>query len=319
MVLSHSQRRWRSGQSHLAVNQAASAYAGSNPARRTNKKALEMGLFRDGGREVRTYSECSCKHGAIMVLLFAGQHLFFGGTTMNHYREESTIRTEMVEILRYMWDRGHANTTGVSISERSSNNRIVVDQSGTGFTRCRATEDDLLVIDPDCRLVEDAPNGAHRKAPVNVVIQTEYYKVNPLARACVHCHAPYTQVFACEGKAIPPYTLQALLMGEIPCVMSDDRVHKQEYHERKLKLTVPTGLHDRPDVYYAMLQVAKGVVTVLEPRRTELEKHGLAATHYQHGIFVFGRSMGKAFDNLERAEANARALLLAAAAGLRTL
>jgi hypothetical protein len=176
VLISYLLRRWRSGQSHLAVNQAASAYAGSNPARRTNKKALEMGLFRDGGREVRTYSECSCKHGAIMVLLFAGQHLFFGGTTMNHYREESTIRTEMVEILRYMWDRGHANTTGVSISERSSNNRIVVDQSGTGFTRCRATEDDLLVIDPDYRLVEDAPNGAHRKAPVNVVIQTEYYK-----------------------------------------------------------------------------------------------------------------------------------------------
>ena len=28
-------RRWRSGQSHLAVNQAAYAYGGSNPSRRT--------------------------------------------------------------------------------------------------------------------------------------------------------------------------------------------------------------------------------------------------------------------------------------------
>ncbi len=224
----------------------------------------------------------------------------------------------MVEILRYMWDRGHANTTGVSISERSSDDRIVVDQSGTGFKKCRITVDDLLVIDHECKLIEDAPNGSNRKAPVNVVIQTEYYKVNPLALACVHCHAPYTQVFACEGKAIPPYTLQALLMGEVPCVMSDDRAHKRDYHDRGLQLTVPTGLHDRADVYYAMLQVAKGVTTVLEPRRKELEKHGLAVTHYQHGIFVFGRSLGEAFDNLERAEANARALLLAAAAGLRS-
>lgn len=57
----------------------------------------------------------------------------------------------------------------------------------------------------------------------------------------------------------------------------------------------------------------------LEPRRKELEKHGLAVTHYQHGILVFGRSLGETFDNLERAEANARALLLAAAAGLRSL
>ncbi len=31
-------RRWRSGQSHLTVNQATYVYAGSNPARRTNLK-----------------------------------------------------------------------------------------------------------------------------------------------------------------------------------------------------------------------------------------------------------------------------------------
>lgn len=47
---------------------------------------------------------------------------------MSHFREGSLIRAEMVEVLRYMWDRGHANTTGVSISERSSDDRIVVDQ-----------------------------------------------------------------------------------------------------------------------------------------------------------------------------------------------
>jgi ribulose-5-phosphate 4-epimerase/fuculose-1-phosphate aldolase len=41
-----------------------------------------------------------------------------------------------------------------------------------------------------------------------------------------------------------------------------------------------------------------------------MEKHGLGVNHFEHGIFVFGRNMGEAFDNLERAEANARALLL---------
>lgn len=33
-------RRWRSGQSHLTVNQTTYVYAGSNPARRTNDKNL---------------------------------------------------------------------------------------------------------------------------------------------------------------------------------------------------------------------------------------------------------------------------------------
>lgn len=68
-----------------------------------------------------------------------------------------------------------------------------------------------------------------------------------------------------------------------------------------------------------MRKVAEGVVDVLSPRNMELQKHGLAVTHFQHGIFVFGSSLGEAFDNLERAEANARTLLLAASTGLKTL
>jgi len=40
-----------------------------------------------------------------------------------------------------------------------------------------------------------------------------------------------------------------------------------------------------------------------------MERHGLAITHYQHGIFVFGRNIWEAFDNLERVEANARAII----------
>lgn len=235
---------------------------------------------------------------------------------MNSERE---IRKEIVRILEDMWDRGHANTTGVSISARTYDKRIIVDQSGTGFRHCHVTPDDLLVIDEDCNLIEDAPNGALRKAPVNVIIHAEYYKANPLAGACVHCHAPYTQVFACEKRDIPPYTLQSMIMGVIPCAVVDDGLLKAEFLQQSLSLKVPSGLHDRPDVFYVMQRVAQEVVQLLKPRNEELQKHGLAATHYQHGVFVFGRSLGEAFDNLERAEANARALLLAAAAGLKKL
>lgn len=228
-------------------------------------------------------------------------------------RTENEIRSEIVEILGYMWDRGHANTTGVSISERADGDRIIVDQSGTGFRRCKITEDDLLVIDIEGNLLEDAPNGSHRRAPANVVIHTEYYKSNPLARACVHCHAPYTQVFSCEKKDIHPYTLQSMIMGVIPCVVVDDGKLKSEFHHKKISLSVPSGLHDRPDVFYVMREAAKSVVNILTPRNDEMKIHGLAVTHYQHGIFVFGRNLGESFDNLERAEANARAILLSSA------
>jgi ribulose-5-phosphate 4-epimerase/fuculose-1-phosphate aldolase len=59
-----------------------------------------------------------------------------------------------------------------------------------------------------------------------------------------------------------------------------------------------------------MEKVAQKIATTLKPRNLEMEKHGLAATHYQHGIFVFGRNINEAFDNLERIEANARAIIL---------
>lgn len=224
-------------------------------------------------------------------------------------RTEQDSRSEIVEIIKCMWDRGHANTTGVSISERIGE-RIIVDQSGTGFRRCRITEDDLLVIDEACNLLEDAPNGSFRRAPTNVIIHTEYYRENPLARACIHCHAPYTQVFACENRSIPPYTLQAAIMGEIPCIHIDDGLLKREFQQIQTLPTVPSGLHQRADVFYVMSQVATNAVRVLRPRNSEMSSHGLAITHYQHGIFVWGRSLSEAFDNLERAEANARAILL---------
>ena len=229
--------------------------------------------------------------------------------------KESEIRSEIVEILRCMWDRGHANTTGVSVSVRAVGDRIIVDQSGTGFRRCKVTEGDLLVINSEGDLLEDAPNGAHRRAPANVIIHTEYYKANPLARACVHCHAPYTQVFSCEKRDIHPYTLQSMIMGVIPCIVVDDGEFKREFHRNNVSLHVPSGLHNRPDVFYVMREVARGVVNTLKPRNNEMQVHGLAVTHFQHGIFVFGRSLGEAFDNLERAEANAHAILLSG--GLR--
>lgn len=225
-------------------------------------------------------------------------------------KTEKQSREDIVKILKLLWERGHANTTGVSISERLSDNRIIVDQSGTGFRQCDISEDDLLVIDINSGLVEDAPNGAKRKAPVNVIIHTEYYKANPLARACIHCHAPYSQVFACENLPIQPYTLQSLILGNVDCIDIDDSLMKLEYHEKNIEVQVPSGLHERKDVYYVMKAVADKVVTNLSPRNNEMEKHGLAITHYQHGIFVFGRNIWESFDNLERVEANAKIKIL---------
>lgn len=213
---------------------------------------------------------------------------------------EAAGRAKIVEILGDLWDRGHANTTGVSISCKLDDGNILVDQTGTGFRKCRVTEEDLLIMDLDCNLVEVAPGSPERKAPVNTAIHAAYYKSNPLVQACIHCHAPYSQVFACLNRSITPFTLQSNIMGEVPCVNVDDADLKAEYVELATVVTVPSGLHARPDVYSVMQKVAEKTVEVLQGREQELLKHGLAVTHFKHGVFVFARNLDEAFDNLER-------------------
>lgn len=225
---------------------------------------------------------------------------------------EAAGRAKIIEIVGDLWDRGHANTTGVSISCRLDDGTILVDQTGTGFRKCRVSENDLLVMDLNCDLVAVAPASPEKKAPVNTAVHAAYYRNNPLAQACIHCHAPYSQVFACRNESIFPYTLQSNIMGEVPCVNVDDAILKKEYADLVPVVVVPSGLHARPDVYYVMQKVAEKTVEALRGREQELAKHGLAVTHFRHGIFVFARNLDEAFDNLERVEANARVRLLSA-------
>jgi ribulose-5-phosphate 4-epimerase/fuculose-1-phosphate aldolase len=223
---------------------------------------------------------------------------------------EVEARKKIIEILKDLWDRGHMNTTGVSISIRLDENRILVDQTGTGFRKARVTEGDLLIIDLEGGLIEPAPNTPEKRAPVNTAVHLAYYKVNPKAQACIHVHAPYSQVFACRGESIEPYTLQSTILGVVPCIQVDDAKYKEKFCRENVQIEVPTGLHARPDVYYVMREVASITASSLEPRNAELEKHGLAVMHYQHGIFVFGRNIDESFDNLERIEANARTIIM---------
>lgn len=67
----HKERRWRSGQSHLAVNQATSVCAGSNPARRTMKfLVINASPNKEGGtaKFVRAFTDAAQKIGETRVM-----------------------------------------------------------------------------------------------------------------------------------------------------------------------------------------------------------------------------------------------------------
>src|SRR3989338_4428419 len=213
------------------------------------------------------------------------------------------------ELARECWERSISDSTGFSISQTiPDTNIVIVDKSGTGFRRNKITSEDLLLIDIDGNLLFQPNKVNPRVAPVNVAIHLEGYKKSD-AKGCIHWHDPFTNAFACYGKTIHPLTLQSKLIGDVPCMLVDDREQKKARIEKEVAVSVPTGLHSRPDVYYVMKQVGLNVADILEKRNAEFGRHGVVVTHYEHGLFAFGRHVEEAFENGYRSVRNAQAII----------
>ena len=205
------------------------------------------------------------------------------------------------DLAKECWERNLSDSTGFSISQRLPGTNIVItDKSGTGFRRNKIDSDDLILVDIEGNLLYQPSIANPRLSPVNVIIHLEGYK-NSDALGCIHWHDPFTNAFACYGKTIYPLTLQSKLIGDVPCVIIDDREEKKKMQEKKINPRVPSGLHARPDVYFVMKQVGDEVGKILAQRNNEFKRHGIVIMHYEHGLFAFGRSIEEAFENGYRA------------------
>jgi ribulose-5-phosphate 4-epimerase/fuculose-1-phosphate aldolase len=221
------------------------------------------------------------------------------------------IATTMCDIARECWRLGLSDSTGFSISARvPDSDAILVDKSGTGFRRNNITPEDLILYDIEGNLLYKSQKSENdRLAPVNTVIHLGGYRSSPQLQGCIHWHDPFTIAFAAQGKNIPPFSLQSKLIGEVPCLRIDDREEKKKYSEHASDLKIPTGIHTRPDVLYVMNQVADAAAQYVSSRKDELDKHGVVVTHYEHGLFSWGRSVDEAFENAYRSYRNAQAII----------
>jgi ribulose-5-phosphate 4-epimerase/fuculose-1-phosphate aldolase len=215
---------------------------------------------------------------------------------------------DICSIARECWNLQLSDSTGFSISCLIKDNVVMTDKTGTGFRRNKITPQDLILIDLDGQFLYSPDNMDERKAPVNVVIHLEGYK-HSAATACVHWHDPYTNAFTCLGKDIPALTLQSKLIGEVPCVIVDDRAEKVSNATTINDLSVPNGLHSRKDVYFVMQKTGEKIAEVLRSRNEEFQRHGIVVTHFEHGLFAFGRNINEAFDNGYRSVRNAQTIL----------
>jgi ribulose-5-phosphate 4-epimerase/fuculose-1-phosphate aldolase len=221
--------------------------------------------------------------------------------------EVQKYATTICEITKECWDRNLSDSTGFSITQRiPGSDTVIVDKSGTGFRRNRITPKDLLLINTSGELLYRPTADNPRLAPVNVIIHLAGYKI-PEVGGCVHFHDPWTNAFSCLKKTIHPHSLQSKLIGDIPIVDIDDRQLKSKFKSGSLK--IPTGLHTREDVLYVMNKVADEVFKILNDRREEFKRHGVVISHYEHGIFAFGRNVEEAFENAYRAVRNAQTII----------
>lgn len=213
------------------------------------------------------------------------------------------------EIAHECWSLQLSDSTGFSISQIiPGTNVVLVDKSGTGFRKNKIQPEDLLLIDTEGNLLYQPNIHNPRLAPVNTAIHLGGYK-NSDAKGCVHWHDPYTNAFACYGKTIHPLTLQSKLLGDVPCVIIDDREQKKIASKSGSSPEVPSGFHCRPDVYFVMKQVGEKVGEILQKRNGEFIRHGVSITHYEHGLFAFGRSVEEAFENGYRTVRNAQTII----------
>ena len=92
-------------------------------------------------------------------------------------------------------------------------------------------------------------------------------------------------------------------------MLVDDREKKKEQRENDIGIIIPSGIHSRPDVYVVMKEVGERVGDILKSRASEFERHGIVISHYEHGLFSFGRSVEEAFENGYRSVRNAQTII----------
>lgn len=215
------------------------------------------------------------------------------------------VAQTICDLAKVCWDLQLSDSTGFSISHKITDNVVITDKTGTGFRRNKICPDDLILIDLDANFVYSSNTSDPRKAPVNVIIHLEGYKKSN-AQSCIHWHDPFTNAFSCLELTIKPITLQSKLIGEVECVLVDDRAEKGENANQIAQISVPDGLHCRQDVFLVMKKVGGKVGEILHRRNEEFEKHGIVVTHFEHGLFSFGRNLNEAFDNGYRSVRNAQ-------------
>lgn len=192
--------------------------------------------------------------------------------------------------------------TGGMVAVRCNADHLLFSAAGESFRRWHSGVDDFVVTDNAGKVIERHERGA----AAGFLIALELFNQFPLCNAVLHAHSEYSLAFAALDLPVAPAAHLMQTLGEVPCLRAEDQQIKDEYFRNPYPVEVPDAMDHRPEIVAVNLQLVPQIEKHFGHRKQELERHGLAFTTYQHGIYVFARNIDEAFNNLARVEASAR-------------
>ena len=111
-------------------------------------------------------------------------------------KEAQSLRAEIIRVGRKLWERQFVEGNGGNISVRLGSRYVLC--TPTLLSKGDLEPDDICLSDLEGKIVAGC-----RSCTSELLLHLEIYKANPLARAIVHCHPPYSTAFALTGT-VPP-------------------------------------------------------------------------------------------------------------------
>ena len=185
-------------------------------------------------------------------------------------------RNEMLEIIKYLYDRKLTNAAGGNVSMRVADNRVLITPSMMSeHHRCRINPEDLMIIDYEGNIIEGTQKLS-RESRMHTLLLKNF----PEFGAVIHAHPQFTMCFAAFSKPIPSVTEATMKMGDCGVI------HQAWAYTEDLAI--------KTNEYFMA-------------NRERAQKMGLEGILPQHGIVAAGPTLNKAYSIVERVECDAMA------------
>ena len=153
-------------------------------------------------------------------------------------KKEQSLREEIVQVGKLLYDRGLIVATDGNISTRLDNNTILITPSG--LCKGRMTVDQLIVIDMDGRKIGPGTEANNQLKPTSeTAMHLEAYRQRTDVMAVVHAHPPHTIALSIAGisladcmlpEAIVFLGLTPMTPYATPSSEENAKSHSRSYH-----------------------------------------------------------------------------------------